>query len=206
MTITTWIQAAGTLLLGLVGVWFAHNYRRQIRLKLAERQVEAYMRLWGLTASASPVRATPLDAAERQKLYDDMNRWFFEDGDGILISTAARNLFVGVHANLMCPVEAIKPTDLARQLAALPQADAERRRGCAIVRQVSLLRTQLKSDLAMHLGVNYYPDLLPDDRAFLSSCGLSARRRPWRRRLFRRLDRATVTSCMCGACPATALA
>jgi hypothetical protein len=205
MAITTWVQAAGTLLLGLVGLWFAHNYRRQIRLKLAERQVDSYMRLWALTALASPFRATPLDPGERQKLYDDMSRWYFDDGDGIFTSAATRNLFVGTHVNLVCPISAVKPAVLAEQLAALPQAEAQRRRGCAAIRQVSLLRTQLKRDLAMHFGVNYYPDLHPDDRAFLRSCGLSPRRQPWRQRGFRRTDRPTVNACVCGICPGAVL-
>jgi hypothetical protein len=207
MTITTTgVQATGTLLLGLVGLWFAQNYRRQIRLKLAERQVESYMRLWALTASASPFRTTPLDSAERQKLYDDISRWYFDDGDGIFASAAARNLFVGVHTNLVCPIDAMKPAILAKQLAVLPQAEAERCRGCAIIRQVSLLRTQLKADIAMHVGVDYYPDLRPDDRAFLRSCGLSSRRRPWRQPWFSHTDRPAVKGCVCGACPAKALA
>ena len=55
MAITTWVQAAATVLLGLVGLWFAHNCRRQIRLELAERQVDSYMRLWTLIAAASAV-------------------------------------------------------------------------------------------------------------------------------------------------------
>ncbi|MFI5564395.1 hypothetical protein ACIA2T_34320 [Amycolatopsis japonica] len=202
MAITTWVQAAGTVLLGLVGLWFAHNYRRQIRLKLAERQVEAYTRLWALTAPAAPFRATPLEPAELKKLHDDMGKWYFDDGDGILTSAAARDLFVGVHSNLVCPIGAMKPAVLAAQLTALSPADAERRRGCAIVRQVSLLRTQLKKDLAMHLGVDYYTDLQPDDRAFLVSCGLSPRRRPWRPRWLRPADRPHVDSCVCGGCPA----
>jgi hypothetical protein len=205
MAITTWVQAAGTVLLGFVGLWFAHSYRRQIRLKLAERQVESYMRLWTLTAPATPFRSTPLEPAELTKLHDDMSTWYFDDGDGILTSAAVRNLFVGVHTNLRCPIGAMKPTGLAAQLAALPHADAERRRACAIVRQVSLLRTQMKRDLAMHFGVDYYSDLHPDDRAFLISCGLSPRRRPWRPRRFRPADRPSVNSCVCGICPVKAV-
>jgi hypothetical protein len=204
MTITAWVQAAGTVLLGFVGLWFAHNYRRQVRLRLAERQVESYMRLWALTGPATPFRSTPLDRTEMRTLYDGMSRWYFDDGDGIFASTAARDLFVGVHTNLVCPTSAMKPAVLGEQLAGLPHADAERRRGCAIVRQVSLLRTQLKADLAMHMGVDYYSNLRPDDRAFLLSCGLSPRRRPWRNRWFAPADRPSVTTCVCGTCPADA--
>jgi hypothetical protein len=63
----SWGQAVATVFLGLVGLWLAHNYRRQIRLKLAERQVDSYIRLWKLTASATPERTTPLDHVERQR-------------------------------------------------------------------------------------------------------------------------------------------
>lgn len=80
----SWGQAAGAILLGLVGLWLANNYRRQIRLKLAERQVDSYIRLWKLTALATPDRTEPLDHVERQKLYDEMVRWYFEDGDASL--------------------------------------------------------------------------------------------------------------------------
>jgi hypothetical protein len=204
MPIVTWVQAVGTVFLGLVGLWFAHGYRRQIRLKLAERQVESYMRLWTLTAPAAPLRTTPLNLVERQKLYDDMGKWYFDDGDGIFASAATRDLFVGVHVNLVCPISSVKPVLLSEQLAVLPHAEAEHRRGCVIIRQASLLRTQLKWDLAMYLGVNYYSDLRPDDRAFLRSCGVSPWRRPWRRRWFRTSDRPNVDSCLCGACPLTA--
>ena len=203
MPIANWVQAVGTVLLGLVALWFAHNYRRQIRLKLAERQVDSYMRLWALTAPATPFRTTALDPVERQKLYEDMSQWYFDDGDGIFASAATRDLFVGVHSNLVCPIGSITPPVLARELAALPAAEAERRRGCAIVRQMSLLRTQLKTDLTMHFGFDYYSDLHPDDRAFLRNCGLSPWRRPWRPRLFRPSDRASTTSCVCGGCPAS---
>lgn len=62
---------------------------------------------------------------------------------------------------------------LAAELAALSDADAERRRGCVVIRQASLLRAQIKTDLAMHFGFYYYSDLRSDDRRFLKSCGLS---------------------------------
>ena len=34
MSIVTWGQVVPTLFLGLVGLWLAHNYRRQVRLSL----------------------------------------------------------------------------------------------------------------------------------------------------------------------------
>jgi hypothetical protein len=196
-----WAQAGGAVFLGLVGLWLAHSYRRQVRLKLAERQVDSYLRLWTLTASATPERTTPLDRMERQRLYEEMMRWYFDCGDGIFVSSVTRDLFVGVRSNLVCPVDLIRPTVLARQLADMADAEAERRRGCVSIRQASLLRTQLKTDLALHSGFGYYSSLRADDRAFLKSCGLSLWRQPWRRPLWRRAGRAGPNPCVCGTCP-----
>jgi hypothetical protein len=205
-----WAQVAGTVFLGLVGLWLAHNYRRQIGLQLAERQVDAYVSLWAVIAAAMPMRMTPLDRVERQRMRDEMNRWYFDEGNGILLSTPARDLFVAVQSNLTCPIDLIRPPTLAAELARLSETEAERRRGCVCIRHASLLRTQMKTDLNLHLGLSYYSGLRPADRDFLRSCGLSPWRRPWRGRLWgaggrvpRRLQTARrfITDlCVCGMC------
>src|SRR5688572_343592 len=100
-----WAQTAAVVFLGLVGLWLAHNYRRQVRLKLAERQVESYLRLWMLTGVGTPERRTPMDAGERESLYQAMVRWYFDDGDGLFLSPRTRDLFVGVRSNLVCPIK-----------------------------------------------------------------------------------------------------
>jgi hypothetical protein len=199
-----WAQVVGTVFVGVVGLWVAHNYRRQIRLKLAERQVDAYTTLWTTTASATPERTTPLDHDERQKLYDSMVDWYFHTGSGIFLPGATRNLFVGVRSNLVCPIPSLKPASLAKELAGLSEEDADRRRGCIVIRQVSLLRFQLKSDLDLH-GFNYYSALRADDRAFLKSCGISPWRNPWRQPVFRSSGRAGPNPCVCGSCPPLSL-
>jgi hypothetical protein len=94
-----------------------------------------------------------------------------------------------------------QPPTLAREPVCLSDEDAERRRGCVSIRQASLLRTQLKTDLSMHTGFDYFSALRPDDRAFLLSCGLSLWRRPWRRRLLS-AGRKGPNPCVCGLCPA----
>lgn len=193
-------QTAAVVFVGLVGLWLAHNYRRQVRLKLAERQVEAYLRLWTLTAVATPERRTPLDADERQAMYDGMVRWYFDDGDGIFLSPGTRDLFIALRENLVCPVGTIRPPILAREISALNDADAQLRRGCIVIRQASLLRTQLKTDLDLHFGYNYYSDLGADDRALLRFSGISTWRKPWRRRLFAVSGRRDLNPCVCGMC------
>ncbi|MFI9818228.1 hypothetical protein [Saccharothrix variisporea] len=200
MTAVMWSQAIGTAFLGVVGVWLAHNIRRQMRVKLAERQADAYVRLWTITAAASPSRTTPLDVAERRELCAGMDRWYFDEGNGVFMPRLTRNLFVAAQSNLICPNDAVQPGVLAEELAELPAADAERRRGCVSIRHLSLLRTQLKVDLSLHLGFDHLSRIYPEDRAFLRACGISDWRRPWRRRPLRAPGRVRPDSCLCGAC------
>lgn len=209
MADATWAQVAGTVFVGVVGLWLAHNYRRQVGLKLAERRIDAYIKLWTLLAVATPVRTTPLDPAERTQIHDDMNHWYFTDGNGLYMSTPSRDLFMAVQANLTCPIPNIRPVTLAARLATMADADAERQLGCIGIRHISLLRTQLKADVNLHIGVNFYRKLRWIDRDLLRSCGLSPWRPPWRRRLVgirgrvpRRLRTpgAVADSCVCGFC------
>jgi hypothetical protein len=196
-----WAQAAGTAFLGLVGLWLAHNYRRQIRLKLAERQVDSYMRLWSLTAAATPELTAPLNQGARRQLYVEMVKWYFADANGVFLSAATRNIFVAVRSNLVRPLAEMQPSTLAHELMGLPKDDAERRRGCVSIRQASLLRTQLKTDLAMQTGFVYFSTLRPDDRAFLRSCGLSLWRQPWRSTWLTPAAHKGPNPCVCGLCP-----
>ena len=196
-----WAQIAGTIFLGIVGLWLAHNYRRQIRLKLAERQVDAYMELWKLTSLATPDRQSPLDRAERQKLHDAMARWYHADGNGILVSVRTRDLFLAYKSNLVCPASEIKPTVLAERLTTLSEADAERCRGCVSNRQASILRSQLKNDLVLHIGYAGYRTPRSEDRAFLRSCGLPQWRGPWRPHFFWARGVTSPNPCVCGMCP-----
>jgi hypothetical protein len=134
-----------------------------------------------------------------------MSRWYY-DGNGMFLSVATRNLFLGLRSNLTCPISSMKPSSLAAELITMTEAEAERRRGCVTIRQASLLRTQLKTDVNMHFGFSHYSDLRPDDRLFLRSCGLSTLRQPWRRRLFRPSGRAAPNPCVCGNCPSVRVA
>jgi hypothetical protein len=59
-------------------------------------QMATTMRLWAILAATSPANTTPLDGVERRKLRDEMNRWYFDEGNGILMSTPARDLWVAV--------------------------------------------------------------------------------------------------------------
>lgn len=194
------LQAGSTIFVGLVGLWLVHSFRRQIRLKLAERQLDAYQRLWVIVAPANPERDTPLGEEERKLIYDQMVDWYFTSGDGVFSPAPTRDLFVAVRTNLTCPLESVTPPSLARQLDQLKPADADRRLGCVLIRQLSLLRAQLKEDLSIHYGFHYYSDLRPEDKEFLKACGMSPLRRPWRPRPFRNSSRPRSNACVCGLC------
>jgi hypothetical protein len=140
-------------------------------------------------------------------MHDDMSRWYFEEGNRIFLSTAARDLLVAVQSNLTCPIDRLMPVTAAADLARLTETDADRRRGCLSIRHASLLRHQLKTDLRLHLGLTYHTGLSAADRDFLHSCGLSSWRRPWRGRpwgagrgLPRRLHTTRGDLCVCGMC------
>jgi hypothetical protein len=195
-----WAQAFATMFLGLVGLWFANGYRRHIKIQLVERQVDAYVRLFRITERVDPDRTAPLTSDERRELFEQLVKWYFQDGDGLFLSASTRDLYFGVRTNLVCPDKRITPPRLARQIVQLSSADAERRRGCVSVRQVSLLRAQLKSDLDIHRGYWYFRALRPDDQDFLRACGLSVWRNPWRRRLRVSARRPPSYPCLCQLC------
>lgn len=195
-----WAQLGGTVFLGVVGLWLAYNYRRQVRLKLADRQVDAYMDLWKITAIAAHTRTTPLDHGERQKLYSEMTRWYHDDANGIFVSMRTRNLFLAYQQDLMCSIDDMQPKILADQLCAMSVDDAERRRGCISLRHAILLRNQMKDDLVLHSGFVISYRNRSDDRAFLRSCGLSPWRHPWHS-YHLKLRNVRTSICVCGMCP-----
>ena len=165
-----------------------------------DRQLDAYMSLWKITAIAAHTRSTPLDGTEQRKLYDEMTRWYHDNANGILISMRARNLFLAYQHNLICSIDDLIPRYLADQLSAMPIVDAESRRGCINCRHANLLRNQMKDDLVLHSAFVIYYKNRSDDRAFLRSCGLSPWRHPWRSyRLSWR--NAKMSICVCGLCP-----
>lgn len=202
MIYATWAQLFSSVFIGFIGVWMAYNYRRQIRLKLAERQVDAYKELWQITSIATPRKSRPLSADEREMLSDTLMKWYHGDGNGIFMPVKTRDLFLKYQGNLTCSITEIKPAVLADRLSALTIDKVDLCRGCVSKRHATYLRSQLKHDLLLHLGfVGHYRDLRFEDKEFLRSCGLSLKRRPWRRRFLQGKRVASYIPCVCGMCP-----
>jgi hypothetical protein len=172
-----WASVVVTLVLGIAGFVLANHINRDVRLRLAERRLAAYARLWEVMRRASPYDP-PLDTAARQRLRDHLTDWYYAHGDGMLLERVSRSVYLEAKDNLTRPLEQLTPVYSRERLHQLPVEQLDTARGVLAQRQLSLLRTQLKSDLAI-FGRPYGPQLGPEDRAFLTACGVNLRCKPW---------------------------
>jgi hypothetical protein len=138
------------------------------------------------------MRREPLTSTEREQLFQDLTDWYYDDGHGMLLSEETRNIYLKAKENLTCAVDDIEPELLrTRLLAAREQLRAtggsqeeivrqlDLLRGDASIRQLSLLRTSMRGDIAIYTSP-YGHDLNPEDKAFLEACGGDPSRPPWR--------------------------
>jgi hypothetical protein len=66
----------------------------------------------------------------------------------------------------------------SQRLKGLDADEASRQHGLLVQRRLSLLRTQLKSDLVIH-GRPYGFRLNDEDRTVLAACGVDKNAKPW---------------------------
>lgn len=189
-----WSQALGALFIGVVGLWVAHSYRRQVKVKLAERLADSYSALWELTRAASTNRRNLQAAEDRAEMDQLMESWYFDNGNGLLMSKPSRILFFHIKKNLIAPLPDVVPESLAERLSRLDPEQAESARACACNRQFSMLRTQLKDDLAIYRGKSHQRHRRKDERDLLKMCGIGRGRIALRRS-------KRPTPCQCGTCP-----
>jgi hypothetical protein len=150
----------------LTGLYLAYSFHRQQRLKVAEQRIDAYRKLWEVMGAARPSRLEPADGAgpisptEARELYDSITAWYFQNGNGMLLTEPTRAMYLEAKRRLgaySTETSDGKPSERA----------GERR-----MRELSLLRTQMKFDLTIY-GV-FHPDSLDEeDAAFIRSCGLN---------------------------------
>ena len=157
--------AAASLVVTVVGLWLAYNYSRQMGLKLSETRLKAYSRLWEISGVAAPTRLDGwgddgyLQLDERRDLWAAMTDWYYANGAGMLLTATTRDVYLSVKHNLICESSDVRPAGLAGRIQAqlgLPTGQEldETVRGTLAIRLISLLRTQLKSDLAIY-GATY---------------------------------------------------
>jgi hypothetical protein len=144
----------------------------------------------------------PITPTERRQLYHHMTRWYYGKGNGMLLAKDTREMYLAAKFNLACPKEQLLPcetstqtqildilrTDLSEKESKttdkrLPYGKAgdlseDELRGVLAIQQLSLLRTQMKSDLAIY-GNPYFGKLTDSNREFLKHCHVKLNRRPW---------------------------
>jgi hypothetical protein len=172
-----------TAAVGAVGLYLAHSYARQVNLLLADRRMTAYGRLWAITEVARPTRIefenNPLSTQERQSLHDTMTSWYYADGNGMLLNGVTKTVYLAAKSNLVCPDDKMQPAAVGEELKDRSADEVEQLRGQLSIRQLSLLRTQMKTDLAIY-GRPFGPRLKDSDEAFLRHCGVQLSKKPWR--------------------------
>lgn len=182
-----WIGIFATVALGVAGLYLANNYRRRVQVELASARRESYSGLWEITGLAAPTRLRSggegvLSSEERDRLYQGLTDWYYSAGNGMLLAKNTRAIYLSAKHNLNCSDELLQPAGV-KLLSSFPaQLTREEKRGCLSIRQLSLLRTQMKSDLAV-FGRVYSGTLRLHEREFLSYT-LQTRswrwRKPWR--------------------------
>src|SRR5215475_346270 len=178
---------AATLVITAVGLWLAYNYRRQMALKLSETRLEAYSRLWEITGVAAPTRLDGwggdgyLRLDERRELWAAMTDWYYASGGGMLLTAITKEVYLNVKHNLLCEWSKLRPAGLDAEIElGLPadyKPDDTVTRILAI-RLISLLRTQLKSDLTIY-GQTYSGNLNNHEAFFLEQSGVNLRSKAW---------------------------
>jgi hypothetical protein len=145
--------------------------------------------MWGCMQIATPVRIAkwqdqlrPLDAAERQQIFDGLTTWYYQSGHGMLLEGTTRSLYLAVKDNLICPVEEFKPKAVRERLLRQPVECQEWERGIVLIQQLSTLRTRMKADLDVY-GPTYHTDADHQSRedriALLKCCSENPDGRPW---------------------------
>jgi hypothetical protein len=197
------VDAAGlviTTVLAVIGLYLAHSLRRQTSLKIAEQRIASYGELWKLMGVVRPTRLTkaemsgvlatddarsevgPLTRGEASSLYRAMTRWYFDAGNGMLLTDTTKWLYLEAKHRL-------------GEFAAGDNPEWERE-GTRRISELSLLRLQMRSDLDIY-GVSYFGE--PggdDDRAFLDAAGIDPTkwgRPPWHRRFGKHARRQART-------------
>lgn len=193
MASSDWAAIASTTALGAAGLYFANSVRRRTRADLdrevSQKRFTAYAALWAEMAVVSPMRVIVAEANERagsdehgepldsSALFDKLTHWYYSSGNGMLLSPGTRNIYLAAKENLLCPPENFRPSSASADV-----ARCEREREKRVIRQLSLLRTSMRGDLAIYT-TPWGSDLDDEDIAFLTACDVDPNGEAWRRSL-----------------------
>jgi hypothetical protein len=173
---------AVTLILGVLTIFVVNGFRRQLAIRTAEKRIAAYGALWEATYPARPSRwmheGEVLDSKERRELWEVMSKWYFDAGNGMLMTKDTRSLYFAVKDNLIAELDTLEPLCARQRLRKLSGERLDWERGKLAMDQLSLLRTQMKSDLEIY-GRPYGAPLGPEGIGLLRLAELDLERRPW---------------------------
>ncbi len=180
--------AAGTFALAGVTAYFSHNYRARLRLDLASARLEAFGRLFEISGLAAPTRLAQagergvLMVEERDQLYRELTSWYYQGGNGMLLEGPTRDAYLKAKRNLTCDVGKIDPPSawqaLCTDFGHDHRKDSNLLRGLLSMRQLSLLRSQLKAELAI-FGNPFTGSLANHEVEFLKACSIDLNKKPW---------------------------
>ncbi|TVZ41905.1 hypothetical protein P886_1256 [Alteromonadaceae bacterium 2753L.S.0a.02] len=98
------------ILILIVGLWInrkLHDYRVGLeenvgtRVRIAERRLPSYRKLWEITQPTSRAREQALTPQERKELYVALWQWYYEAGNGIFLSNETRELYLDAREALI---------------------------------------------------------------------------------------------------------
>jgi hypothetical protein len=145
-----WIQAGATAAVGFLAALLALEaarisvgLREQVQLGIATRRFSSCSRLWAVLGDLRAGRG-PMTAQERNDIADKLTAWYYEPEGGLLLTPATFRMWQQLRDSLRS-APGLKP-DTWAQLARAHPADVDR----LILRQASLLRTQLKLDCQVY--------------------------------------------------------
>jgi hypothetical protein len=191
---TDWVDvgvtAVITAALGVAGLYFANSIRRrtnqETQLNVAAKRFEAYAALWAETKAAAGMRALTGQGAltldERRRLAERLTDWYYDKGNGMLLSEETRKVFLEAKHNLIRPLQQLTPESLRQKIAA--SSKPEKLWGEASLRQISLIRNAMRADLAIYTSpaaaARRKRGLDDEDKAFLRAAEVDLNQRPWR--------------------------
>ena len=183
--ITSFVDLFLKLILGIIGLYLAHSIGRHVALRISEKRLQAYSALWEVTKDASPTRLEdggegPLSYGERKALHDKLQTWYYESGNGMLLAKGTRKMFLTVKDNLVLPASKLNPESFSTEVEKAKENEVDTIRGKRSIRQLSLLRTRMKSDFRI-FGIPYGEELTASDKEFLRHCGEKRWKKPWRK-------------------------
>lgn len=202
---TAWVATLVTLVLGGIGLYFTnsirHRFRQDVQSRVADKRFEAYAALWAETKIAAGIRVLTgeggLSLEERKQLADSLTTWYYDRGNGMLLSARTRKIFLEAKHNLVRGVDQLTPKSLKEKLTSNPKIE-EIERGKASLWQVSLLRASMRADFEIYSGpanpTGREPELDKEAREFLIESKVNPNKRPWRPPLRERLFRSPWTA------------